>query len=144
MEDEQILAQRMEVRSNRPNGSGMNKIVRSWSATRYSMRSRLRVQITIAATTWLAAFGSGQPAFAEEEITEPRCACGLSTGADLLSAGLRTLPDPAKTHANEGDSRIDGHARAPQTLSRHRRRSSAVDPRSTASVVITHTRTPWS
>ena len=37
---------RMEVRSNRLNGSGMNKIVRSWSATRYSiMRSRLHVQI---------------------------------------------------------------------------------------------------
>src|ERR1700753_3499322 len=95
-------------------------------------------KFTIFATTLLAAVGSGQAAFAEEEITEPRCVCGLSPDADLFSAGLPTLSDPVKTPANERDSRIDGHARAPQTLSRHRRRSSAVDPRSTANVVITH------
>jgi|ERR1700722_1126558 hypothetical protein len=101
-------------------------------------------KFTIVATTLLAAFGSGQPAFAEDAITEPMCVCGLSTDADLLSAGLPTLSDPAKTPVNERDSGIDGHARTPQTLSRHRRRSSAVDPRSTANVGITHARAPWS
>jgi hypothetical protein len=45
LEDEQILALRTELRSNRLNGSGMNKIVRSRSATPYSIkRSKLHVQ----------------------------------------------------------------------------------------------------
>jgi hypothetical protein len=42
LEGEEILALRTELRSNRLNGSGMNKIVRSRSATPYSIkRSRL-------------------------------------------------------------------------------------------------------
>ncbi len=45
LEDEQILALRAEPRSNRLNGSGMNKIVQSRSATPYSIkRSKLHVQ----------------------------------------------------------------------------------------------------
>jgi hypothetical protein len=65
-------------------------------------------KLTIVVMTLLAAFGSGRPAFAEEAISEPRCVCGLSTGADLLSAGLPTFSDPANTPANERDSKIDG------------------------------------
>src|ERR1700721_2533791 len=71
-------------------------------------------KFTIVATTLLAAFGSGQPAFAEDAITEPMCVCGLSTDADLLSAGLPTLSDPAKTPVNERDSGIDGHPQRPK------------------------------
>jgi hypothetical protein len=36
----------------------------------------------IVATTLLAVFGGGQPVLAEEAISEPRCVCGLSTGAE--------------------------------------------------------------
>jgi hypothetical protein len=82
-------------------------------------------KLAIVATTLLAVFGGGQPVFAEEAISEPRCVCGLSTGADVLNAGPLTLSDPANASANERDSRIDGHARTPQTLSRHHRLSSA-------------------
>jgi len=98
----------------------------------------------IVATTLLAVFGGGQPAFAEEAISEPRCVCGLSTGADVLQAGRPIFSDLVNASANERDSRIDGQARAPQTLSRHHRRPSAADARSTAYVVIARTRRPWS
>jgi hypothetical protein len=77
-------------------------------------------KFAIVATVLLAAFGCGQPVFAEEAISEPRCVCGLSTGADVLSAGRPTVSDAANASANERGSRIDGHARTPQTLSRHR------------------------
>jgi hypothetical protein len=94
-------------------------------------------KLAIVATTLLAVFGGGQPALAEEAISEPRCVCGLSTGADALNAGRPTFSDSANASANERDSRIDGRARTPQTLSRHHRRSSAADARSTALVIIT-------
>ena len=96
------------------------------------------------ATTLLAVVGGGQPVFAEEAISEPRCVCGLSTGADLLNACRPTFSDSAKASANERDSRIDGYVRTPQTLSRHHRRSSAADATSTVYVVITRARSPWS
>jgi hypothetical protein len=38
LKDEQLLALRTELRSNRLNGSGMNKIVRSRSATPWSIK----------------------------------------------------------------------------------------------------------
>ena len=101
-------------------------------------------KLAIVATTLFAVFGGGQPAFAEEAIPEPRCLCGLSTGADVLQAGRPIFSDLVNASANERDSRIDGHGRAPQTLSRHHRRSSAADARSTAYVVIARTRRPWS
>ena len=84
-------------------------------------------RLAIVATTLLAVFGGGQPVFAEEAISKPMCVCGLSTGADVLDAGRPTFSDSAKASANERDSRIDGHARTPLTLSRHHRRSSAAD-----------------
>ncbi|MEH2568823.1 hypothetical protein V1289_008450 [Bradyrhizobium sp. AZCC 2289] len=99
-------------------------------------------KLAIVATTLLAVFDGGQPVFAEEAISEPRCVCGLSAGADLLSAGRPIFSDSDNASANERDSRIDGHARPPQTLSRHHRRSSAADARSTADVAITRARTP--
>jgi hypothetical protein len=101
-------------------------------------------KLAIVATTLLAAFGGGQPVFAKEVIFEPRCVCGLSTGAGVLNAGRPIFFDSANASANERDSRIDGHARVPQTLSRHHRRSSTADARSTAYVVITRARTPSS
>jgi hypothetical protein len=101
-------------------------------------------KLAIVATALLAVFGGGQPLFAEEAISEPRCVCGLSTGADVLNTGRPIFFGPANASANERDSRIDVHARTPQTLSRHHRRSSAADARSTAYVVITRAHTPWS
>jgi hypothetical protein len=53
-------------------------------------------KLAIVATTLLAVFGGGQPAFAGEAISEPRCVCGLSTGADVLNAGRPTFFDSAK------------------------------------------------
>jgi hypothetical protein len=101
-------------------------------------------KLAIVVTTLLAVFGGGQAALAEEAISEPRCVCGLSTGAGVLNADRPTFSDSANASANERDSRVDGHARTPQTLSRHGRRPSAVDARSSAHVVITRARTPWS
>jgi hypothetical protein len=101
-------------------------------------------KLAIVATTLLAMSGGGQSVFAEETISEPRCVCGLSTGADVLNADRATFPDSANASANERDSRIDGRARTPQTSSRYHRRSSAGDARSTAYMVITRARTPWS
>ena len=94
----------------------------------------------IVATTVLAVFGGGQPVFTEEAISEPRCLSGLPSGADVLNAGRPTFSDPVNASANERDPRIEGHARTPQTLSRHHRRSSAADARSTAYVAITRAR----
>ncbi len=99
-------------------------------------------KLAIVATTLLAVFDGGQPVFAEEAISEPRCVCGLSTGADVFNAGRPIFSDSDNAAASERDSRIDGHVRPPQTLSRHHRRSSAADARSTAYVAITRARTP--
>jgi hypothetical protein len=41
LKDKQLPSLRAELRSCRLNGSGMNKIVRSWSATPYSMTEYL-------------------------------------------------------------------------------------------------------
>jgi hypothetical protein len=101
-------------------------------------------KLATVATTLFAVCGGGQPAFAEEAIPEPRCVCGLSTGADVLRTGRPIFTDLVNASANERDSRIGDHARAPQTLSRHHRRSSAADARSTAYVVIARTCRPWS
>ena len=82
-------------------------------------------KLAIAAMTLLAVFGGGRPVFAEEAISEPRCVCGLSTGADMLNAGRLTLSNSANASANERDSWIDGHARTLRILSRHHRHPSA-------------------
>jgi len=99
-------------------------------------------RLAIVATTLLAVFGGGQPVFAEEAISEPRCVCGLSTGADVFNAGRPIFFDSDNASVSERESRIDGHARTPQTLSGHHRRSSAANARSTAYVAITRARTP--
>jgi hypothetical protein len=67
-------------------------------------------RLAIVATALLAVFGGGQPVSAEEAISEPRCLCGLSSGADVLNAGRPIFSDLANASANERDSRIDGHA----------------------------------
>jgi hypothetical protein len=46
-------------------------------------------------------------------MSEPRCVCGLSTRADVLTAGRPAFSESANASANERDSRIDDHARTP-------------------------------
>jgi hypothetical protein len=100
-------------------------------------------KLAIVATTLLAVFGGGPPAFAEDAISGPRCVCGLSSSStDVLRLGRPIISELANAAANERDSAIDGDAPTPQTLSRHHRRSAAA--RSTAYVVITRARMPWS
>jgi hypothetical protein len=88
-------------------------------------------KLAIFATTLLAVFGGEQPVFAQAAISEPGAYAFYHPGADVLNAGRHTLSDSANASASERDSRIDGHARMPQTLSRHHRRLSAVDAGST-------------
>ena len=80
-------------------------------------------RLAIVATTLLAVFGGGQPVFAQAAISEPGAYAFYHPDADVLNAGRPTFSDSANASANERDSRIDGHARTPQTLSRHDRRS---------------------
>jgi hypothetical protein len=94
-------------------------------------------KLAIVAMILLAVLGGRPAVSAEEAISEPRCVCGLSTGADVLNAGRPIFSDLDNASASEGDSGIDGHARTPQTSSRHHARSSAADTGSTAYVVIT-------
>jgi hypothetical protein len=89
-------------------------------------------KLAIVATTLLAVFGGGQPVFAQAAISEPGEYAFYHPDADVLNAGRPTFSDSANASANERDFRIDGHARTPQTLSRHHRRSSAADAGSTA------------
>ena len=86
-------------------------------------------KLAIVATTLLAVFGGGQPAFAQAAVSEPGAYAFYHPDADVLNAGRPAFPGSANASANERDIRIDGHARAPQTLSRHHRRFSAVDAR---------------
>jgi hypothetical protein len=98
----------------------------------------------IVATIPPITLGGRQPPFAEEAESEPRCACGLSTGTGVLNAGCPILFESAKVSAKEHHSKIDGHARTLRTLPRHHRRSIAKDVRSTAYVDIMRACTPWS
>ncbi len=95
------------------------------------------LKLAIVATTSLAAFGGGQPVFAQAAISEPGAYAFYHPDADMLNAGRFTVSDSANASASKRDSRIDRQARVPQTLSRHHRRSSAADARSTAYAVIT-------
>jgi hypothetical protein len=89
-------------------------------------------KLAIAAAALLAVFGGGQPVFAQAAISEPGAYAFYHPDADLLNAGRSTFSYSANASANERDTRIDGQARAPQTLSRHHRRSSAADATPTA------------
>ena len=86
----------------------------------------------IVATTLLAVFGGGQRVLAQAAISEPGAYAFYHPDADVLNAGRPTFSDSANASANERDIRIDGQARAPQTLSRHHRRSSAAGAGSSA------------
>ena len=79
-------------------------------------------KLAIVAVSLLAVLDGGR-VFAEEAISEPRCLCGLSTGAEVLKAALPIFPDSANAPANERDSGINDRART-QTLSRHHRHGS--------------------
>src|SRR5229473_3487182 len=102
------------------------------------------LKLAVVATTSLAVFGGGQPVFAQAAISEPGAYAFYHPDADVLNAGRPTFSDSANASASERDSRIDGHARTPQTLSRHHHRSSAAHARPTAYVVITRAPTLWS
>src|SRR3954462_8103274 len=84
-------------------------------------------KLAIVAATLLAVFGGGQPVFAQAAISEPGAFAFYHPDADVLNAGRASFFDAANASAYERDSRIDGHARTPQTLSRRHRRSSAAD-----------------
>jgi hypothetical protein len=84
-------------------------------------------KLAIVATILLAVSGSGQSVFAQAAISEPGAYAFYHPDADVLNAGRPTFSGPANASANERDTRIDGHART----SRHHRRSSAVEERST-------------
>jgi hypothetical protein len=89
-------------------------------------------KLAVVATILLAVFGGGQPVFAQAAISEPGAYAFYHPDADVLNAGRPTFSDSANASANERNTRIDGQAGAPRTLSRHHRRSSAADLRSTA------------
>jgi hypothetical protein len=124
LEDKRIL----ELRSNRLNGSGTNKIVRTTSATYAASRGETCMfKLAIVAATVLG--GGGQPVFAQAAISEPGAYAFYHPNADVLNPGRPIFSGSANASANERDSGIDGRARTPQTLSRHHRRSSAADTR---------------
>ena len=89
-------------------------------------------KLAIVATTMLAVLGGGQPVFAQAAISELGAYAFYHPDADVLNAGRPTFSDAANASANERDFWIDSHARTPQTLSRHHRRSSAADAGSAA------------
>jgi hypothetical protein len=73
-------------------------------------------KLAIVATTLLAVFGGGQPVFAQAAMSEPGAYAFYHPDADVLNAGRPTFSDSVNASANERDTRIDNHARAPQTL----------------------------
>ncbi len=85
-------------------------------------------KLAIVAATVL---GGGQAVFAQAAISEPGAYAFYHPDADVLNAGRPTFSDSANASANERDTRIDSHTRAPRTLSRHHYRPSAADARST-------------
>ena len=89
-------------------------------------------KLVIVAATLLAVLDGGQPVFAQAAISEPGAYAFYHPDADVLNAGRPIVSEPANASANARDSAINGHSRTPQTLSRHRRHSSAADAGSTA------------
>ena len=89
-------------------------------------------KLAVAATTLLAVLGGARAVFAQAAISEPGAYAFYHPDADVLNAGRPAFSDSANASANERDTRTDGKARTPQALSRHHRRSSAADARSTA------------
>jgi hypothetical protein len=89
-------------------------------------------KLAIVATTLLAVLGGGQPVFAQAAISEPGAYAFYRPDADVLNAGRPSFSDSANASANGRGFRIGGHARTPQILLRHHRRSSAAETRPTA------------
>jgi hypothetical protein len=107
-QDEQILALRTELRSNSLNGSGMNKIVRSRSATPYSIkRSKLSfshthgasnmIRCKIAAVAVALSALAAKPAFPQAAIQEPGAFEFYHPNDDVLNGGA---PTPAAALAS--------------------------------------------
>jgi hypothetical protein len=93
-------------------------------------------KLAIVAMILLAAFGNGQPLFAEGQYLNARCVRGLATGAGVLNAGRPALSDSPSASVNERDFRIESHARPQRSLRRRchfsaaacSERSTAYDP----------------
>jgi hypothetical protein len=64
-------------------------------------------KLAIVAMILLAAFGNGQPLFAEGQYLNARCVRGLATGAGVLNAGRPALSDSPSASVNERDFRIE-------------------------------------
>jgi hypothetical protein len=94
-------------------------------------------RLAIVATTLLTVFGGGPIVFAEEAVSEPRCVCGVSSGAEMLKPGRPIFSDLANASADEGDSGAYSRARMPPTSSRPYRGLSVADTGSTAYVANT-------
>ena len=109
LEDEQFLALRTELRSNRLNGSGMNKIVRIGPATPYSKRSKLSfshththgacnmIRCKIAAVAVALFALAAKPAFPQAAIQEPGVFEFYHPNDEVLNGGA---PTPAAALAS--------------------------------------------
>jgi hypothetical protein len=108
LKDKQLLSLRTELRSNRLNGSGTNKIVRSRSATPYSIkRSKVSLSHThgasnmikckIAAVAVALSALAAKPAFPQAAIQEPGAFEFYHPNDDVLNAGA---PTPAAALAS--------------------------------------------
>jgi len=108
LKDKQLLSLRTELRSNRLNGSGTNKIVRSRPATpcsitrskvgfshRHGARNMIRSKIAAVAVALSAL--AAQPAFPQAAIQEPGAFEFYHPNDDVLNAGA---PTPAAALAS--------------------------------------------
>ena len=108
LKDRQLLSLRTELRSNRLNGSGTNKIVRSRPATpcsitrskvgfshRHGARNMIRSKIAAVAVALSAL--AAQPAFPQAAIQEPGAFEFYHPNDDVLNAGA---PTPAAALAS--------------------------------------------
>jgi hypothetical protein len=84
LKEKQLLLLRTELRSYRLNGSGMNKIIRSTSATPWSIkRSNLHLKLAIvAAISGCCRLVVDQPAIAQAAISDPGARAFYHLGAD--------------------------------------------------------------
>jgi hypothetical protein len=126
LEDGQILALRTELRSNRLNGSGMNKMVRGAFATLPTLRGATQMSnLKMLGTTLILTLGGVQSLFAQAAISEPGAYAFYHPDADVLNGGRPAFHSLESTNAfaSERDSRIDG--RAPTSQSSLRRHSNS-------------------
>ena len=123
LEDEQILALRTELRSNRLNGSGMNKIVRRAFATLPTLRGTTQMSnLKMLGTILIFTLSGGQSLFAQAAISEPGAYAFYHPDADVLNAGRPAFHSLESTDAfaSERYSRMDDAPTSQSSLRRHR------------------------